>query len=113
MRSIVTAVLAFLCAGAGWYYVLHAGSAEKLGEFERPADNRLRIRLRRWGGAALVVIGVAFYIGLYIADRRGNPVAIVLCLGSVVLLLPVVIFLAYVDLRLTRKMREAQRSGRK
>lgn len=108
----VPTVFSLLCAAAGWYYLLHAGSAAKLGEYERPADNQLRIRLRRWGGILLVIIAIAFYVGFRIADQHGNPVSVVLCLTAVCLLLPVVLFLAFVDLRLTRKMREAQRSKR-
>lgn len=113
MSSIVPTILSLLCAAAGWYYLMHAGHAERLGEFERPADNKLRIRLRRWGGAGLVLIAVAFYVGFRIADLRGNPIAIMLCLSAVVILLPFVLFLAYVDLRLTRKMNDARRSREK
>ena len=108
----VPTIFSLLCAAAGWYYLMHAGSAAKLGEYERPADNQLRIRLRRWGGILLVVIAVAFYIGFRIADQHGNPISVMMCLLIVCLLLPVVLFLAFVDLRLTRKMREAGRSKR-
>ena len=105
---IVPTLCSLVCAAAGWYYLLHAGGAEKLGDFERPADNRLRIRLRRWGGAGMVVIAIAFYAGMRIASYgNANPVAVALCLAAVVILLPIVVFLAYVDLRLTRKMRQS------
>ena len=116
--SAVPTVFALLCAAAGWYYVLHAGSAARLEGLERSADNRLRIRLRRWGGVGMVLIGVAFYVALRIADRqiqdhRGSPVLVALCLFAIVLLLPVVLFLAWVDLRLTRKMRDALREKKR
>ena len=113
MNMAVPTVCSLLFAAAGWYYLLHAGGAAKLAPFERPADNRLRIRLRRWGGLGLVIIAAAFYIGLRIADRHGNPVSVMICLSAVMLLLPAVLFLAYVDIRLTRKMREANRDKTK
>ena len=106
---MVVTVFSLACAAAGWYYLLHADKAERLSAFERPADNRLRIRLRRWNGAAMVVMAVGFYVGFRIAERGGSPIAIMTCLGGVLLLMPVVLFLAYVDIRLTRKMREANR----
>ena len=117
MRWVPT-LFALMCAGAGWYYLLHAGSAARLGGLEREADNRLRIRLRRWGGAGLVLIGVAFYVAFRIADNQtaahqGNPLWVALCLCAIIILLPIVLFLAWVDLRLTRKMRDAVREKQK
>ena len=114
----VPTVFALLCAAAGWYYLLHAGGASRLERLERPSDNRLRIRLRRWGGAGMVLIGVAFYVAFRIADqqaqdRHGSPVLVALCLFAIVLLLPLVLFLAWVDIRLTRKMREALRQKKR
>ncbi|MGC4033546.1 MAG: hypothetical protein QM754_17805 [Tepidisphaeraceae bacterium] len=100
-------IFAMLCAAAGWYYMLHADKAEDLSGFERPNDNRLRIRLRRWNGVLLVVMALAFYVGFRIADKDAGPLAIAICLGAVLILLPVVLFLAYVDIRLTRKMKAA------
>ena len=114
----VPTVFALLCAAAGWYYLLHAGSAARLEGLERQSDNRLRIRLRRWGGAGMVLIGIAFYVAFRIADRqaedhRGSPVLVALCLFAIVLLLPVVLFLAWIDMRLTRKMRDALRQKKR
>lgn len=100
-------IFSLLCAAAGWYYMLHGDKAENLSGFERPNDNRLRIRLRRWNGILLVVMALAFYVGFRIADNGASPLAVVMCLGAVLILLPVVLFLAYVDIRLTRKMRAA------
>lgn len=106
MNQIIPTVFSLLCAAAGWYYLMHAGSAAKLGEFERPADNQMRIRLRRWGGILMVLIAAAFYIGFRVADAEGNGVVVAVCMLAVVVLLPIVLLLALVDMRLTRKMRE-------
>ena len=106
----VPAIFAFLCAAAGWYYVWHASAAGKLAGLERSRDNQLRIRLRRFGGVGMVLMSAAFYIGYKIADNaHGNPIAVMLCLLCVGILLPIVLFLAWADMRLTRKMRESMR----
>jgi len=103
----IPAVFSLLCAIAGWYYVWHASAASRLSAFESARDNSLRIRLRRWGGVGMVLLAAAFYVGYTVADRHGNPIAVLLCLGSVMVLLPFVLFLAWVDMRLTRKMKDS------
>jgi hypothetical protein len=112
MNQIIPTIFSLLCAGAGWYYLMHAGSAAKLGSYERPADNLLRIRLRRWGGILLVMIAIAFYIGFRVADADGNGVVVALSMLTVIVLLPIVLLLALVDMKLTRKMRESFRNRR-
>jgi fructose-specific phosphotransferase system IIC component len=103
----VPAVFSLLVAVAGFFYLQHAGGAGHLADLEGEKENALRIRLRRFGGAAMILLAIAFYVGYAVADRRGSAAVVLACLCLVVLLLPVILFLAWVDLRLTRRMREA------
>ena len=103
----VPTIFALLCGAAGWFYFLHAGHAAHLRPIEAERDNALRIRLRRTGGLLMFALAVAFYVGFTVADRRGNAMIVLVCLVLIVLLLPVILFLAWIDMRLTRKMRES------
>jgi len=102
-------IFALLCGAAGWFYFLHAARAKELMSIETERDNALRIRLRRVGGLLMVLLAIAFYAGYAIANRQGSAVIVLVCLSAVVLLLPVILFLAWVDVRLTRKMRQTLR----
>lgn len=104
--SYLPAIFALLCGAAGWFYFLHAGRASHLEGIEHPRDNALRIRLRRIGGVAMVVLAISFYGSYHLAQHEGNALLVLLCMAVMALLLPVILFLAWVDLRLTRKMRE-------
>jgi L-asparagine transporter-like permease len=101
------AIFSLLVAAAGWFYILHASRALTLKGFETDRDNRLRIRLRRIGGGLMIVLAVAFYVGYVFAGHVDRRWVALVCIMLVMLLLPVILFLAYVDLRLTRKMRES------
>lgn len=105
--SLLPGIFALLVASAGWFYILHAARATALQQYEKPQDNRLRIRLRRAGGGLMIALAIAFYVGYITAERKGSAAVVLGCMAAVVLLLPLILFLAYVDLRLTRKMREA------
>ncbi len=105
--SFLPAIFALIVAAAGWFYIMHASRATSLQQFEAASDNRLRIRLRRIGGGLMIALAIAFYVGYLTAERKGDAWIMLACMAVVVLLLPVILFLAYVDLRLTRKMRES------
>jgi UDP-N-acetylmuramyl pentapeptide phosphotransferase/UDP-N-acetylglucosamine-1-phosphate transferase len=111
--TYIPAAFAFLVAAAGWFYVLHASRARHLLGFEEERDNNLRIRLRRICGGTMMVLALAFYLGYVLAERQAKPIWVLLCLLLVMLLLPVILFLAWVDLRLTRKMRESLKQRKK
>jgi hypothetical protein len=102
--SYLPAIFSLLVAAAGWFYIMHAAGATNLQGYEASSDNRLRIRLRRVGGGLMIGLAVSFYVAYAIAERR--PGVAVAAMAMVVVLLPAILFLAYVDLRLTRKMRE-------
>ncbi|MBC7783757.1 MAG: hypothetical protein H7144_07945 [Burkholderiales bacterium] len=113
MTSYLPPIFSLLVAAAGWFYFLHAGRAEHLVKFEAQSDNRLRIRLRRVGGVGMMLLAVAFYVGFAVADRHGSGIIVITCMLSVLVLLVVVLFLAWVDIRLTRKMRETVKRRQK
>ena len=105
--SPLPAIFSLLIAAAGWFYVLHASRAKHLTMFENNRDNKLRIRLRQVCGGTIMTLAVLFYVAYLLAERKASPAGLAVCLLLIVAGLPVILFLAWVDLRLTRKMRES------
>jgi len=106
---VFPSIFALLCAAAGWYYLLHAQSAARLSGLENDRENRLRVRLRRAGGIGILVISLSFYLVFVAANRHGNPYVVLIGLGIIILTLPIILFLAWVDIRLTRRLRDRHR----
>lgn len=106
------AIFSIVVAAAGWFYILHAARASSLKGFETDRDNRLRIRLRRIGGVLMIALAVSFYSAYSLAGDPDRRWIALFCVILTVLLLPTILFLAYVDLRLTRKMRETFKRNR-
>lgn len=104
--TFLPAIFSILVAAAGWFYILHAAQASSLKGFETDRDNRLRIRLRRICGVLMIVLAISFYLAYNLASNPDRRWIALFCVILVLLLLPSILFLAYVDLRLTRKMRE-------
>jgi len=111
--SYLPAIFALLCGAAGWFYFLHASRASRLSGLEAERDNALRIRLRRIGGILMFILSVTFYASYALAHQRGNALLVLACMSVTVLLLPVILFLAWVDIRLTRKMRQHMKERRR
>ena len=106
---ILPSIFSLICAAIGWYYLLHAQSAAQLGGLENERENRLRMRLRRAGGIGILVISLAFYLSFIAVNHHGNPYVVLAGLTIIVLTLPAILFLAWVDIRLTRRLRDRQR----
>ncbi len=102
MTSYLPAIFSFLAAAAGWFYFLHAERAKNLLDFETAPDNLLRIRLRRFGGVIMILLAICFF-GAY---SFSNKLLVLICLMLVLLFLCAILFLGWVDMRLTHKMRE-------
>jgi drug/metabolite transporter (DMT)-like permease len=96
------AVFALIVMAAGWYYVFYSPAAGRLTGVESDNANRLRIRLRRANGIAMMLLAVCFYAVGYSITR---PVSFVLAMLVILVLLMVVLALALVDVRLTARFR--------
>jgi UDP-N-acetylmuramyl pentapeptide phosphotransferase/UDP-N-acetylglucosamine-1-phosphate transferase len=113
MRGVqghLPAIFALLVAAAGWFYMFYSKAASNLSSIEDPRANQLRVRLRRVGGMAMILLAVSFYAG-YVAIDRQRPSAAAGFMFAVLVLMGAVVLLGLVDLRLTRKLRKARRSG--
>ena len=103
-------IFALLTAAAGWYYLFYSRAAQRLSGIEDQALNDRRVRLRRVGGVAMVLLGAFFFAGSYaFDDPRQTPGAFLGVWTAVFGLLIVIVVLAMLDVRLTRRMRQ-QRS---
>ncbi len=103
--KVLGAIVSLLIAIVGWYYTFDTHAAEKLATVENAGINRLRIRLRRAGGCAMMALAICFFAGFYTVDFRDQPHAFVAIWIAVIALLATLVVLALVDLRLTSKLR--------
>jgi Na+/H+ antiporter NhaD/arsenite permease-like protein len=102
------ALFAALVMVAGWYYLFYSRSVERLSTLEAQRDNQRRMRLRRIGAVAMLVLGVLFYAGFYTVDPNRPGIAFFLIWSGVTVVLLVIVILAAMDVRLTLKLRRGR-----
>lgn len=106
-------IFALLTGAAGWYYLFYSRAAQGLEGIEEAALNDRRVRLRRVGGFAMLLLGGFFFAGSYaFGNPRETPGAFLTVWLTVFGLLIVIVVLAMADVRLTRRLRE-RRSRRR
>ena len=111
MHSLA-AIFALLTGIAGWYYLFFSKAASRLAGVEDEALNRRRVRFRRAGGVAMLLLAVCFYAGFYAVDADVAPGAFLAVWVAVFVLLLVVMVLAIIDVRLTARIRQRRRGRR-
>lgn len=99
-------ILALLTGVAGWFYLFYSRAAEGLADVEDERLNRRRARLRRVGGAIMLVLAVGLYVGFNAADEQVRPTLFVGVWSAVMILMLVLVGLALVDVRLTARLRK-------
>jgi hypothetical protein len=104
MVSHLPAIFSLLVGAAGWFYLFYSRAGAELATMEAVATNRLRVRLRRIGGFAMILLAVSFYVGMEALEQR-NPTTFVGFMIAVLLLLCAIIVLGLVDLHLTNRLR--------
>jgi Na+/H+ antiporter NhaD/arsenite permease-like protein len=104
----IPAIFCLFTAAAGWFYLFYSRAAHRLAAVEDQRINQARIRLRRIGASAMILLAVAFAVGYYGADVHQPSATFAIAWGSVLLLLPVMLGIGLADLRLTRKLRRAE-----
>lgn len=100
-------IFCLIVATAGWYYMFYTHAADNLASVEASAVNRRRVRLRRVGGFAMILLALLFYYGVNALEYR-NAAAAAWFLFAVLALMMVIIALGLYDLRLTNRIRRAQ-----
>ena len=107
-------IFALLTAAAGWFYMFYSGAAKRLEGIENQRLNSRRVALRRAGGAAMFLLGVFFFAGFRaLEDPKPSPSKFLAVWLTVFALLILVIVLAMIDLRLTRKLRVNQKGAQR
>ena len=93
----------------GAYYLVNAGAIDWLGSLEGSQVNRLRVRLRRINGIVMLLTSIALYLGISRVSEHepGEPMGLVAPLAwlAVLPLLLAMVGLAWLDMRLTRKLK--------
>lgn len=87
--------------------MFYTHAAESLASVEATNVNRRRVRLRRIGGFAMILLALLFYYGVNAIEHR-NATAAAWFLFAVLTLMVFIIALALYDLRLTNRIRNAQ-----
>jgi UDP-N-acetylmuramyl pentapeptide phosphotransferase/UDP-N-acetylglucosamine-1-phosphate transferase len=100
-------IFSLVVAAAGWFYMFYSTAASRLASAEPSPANVLRVRMRRIGGLAMILLAIAFYV-MFAALAREDPVLAGTCLLVVCLLMSAIIVLGLVDLRLTHRIRSSQ-----
>jgi hypothetical protein len=109
--SLAVDLVALACGVAGWFYLFYSNAAAKLAGIESARRNTVRVVLRRVCGAALVLLGAAFFAGFNIDEHR-NPGAYLGVWAIALLLLLLIIILVGADLGFTLKLRRERERGR-
>lgn len=100
------AILSLLTGVAGWFYMFYSKAAEGLGRVEDQRLNNHRIRLRRVGGAVMLLLAALMYIGWYAVSLDPPTLAAAGVWLAVLVLLALLSLLAMVDMRLTLRLRQ-------
>jgi hypothetical protein len=109
---ICTGAIGLGIAVAGWFYTFQSQAAVVLADVEREALNRRRVRLRRFGGCAMMGLGICFVAGFNAVDVKRHPGTFEGIWVAVCLLLFLLLYLAIVDLRLTLRLNRRPRGNR-
>src|SRR5829696_2188422 len=97
-------IFALLTGAAGWFYLFYSRGAHRLSGIEDQRLNGRRIGLRRLGGLAMLLLGGFFFAGFYaFEDPHRRPGLFLGVWLAVFVLLIVLVVLAMIDLRLTRR----------
>ena len=106
---LIVDTFSLLTAAAGWYYLFYSRAAKQLDGIEVHRLNQWRVRLRRIGGAAMLLLGVAFFAGFQVV----NPRFFVATWISVMALLAAIVILGLIDVRLTWQVQKKLRGRNK
>jgi len=104
------AILSILTGISGWYYLFYSRAAQRLSGIEEERLNLRRMRLRRIGGAVMLLLAAGLYLGFYAASEQVRPTLFVVVWCAVMILMVLLVLLALLDVRLTYRLR-GQRLG--
>ena len=104
--TYLPAILSLLTGIAGWFYMFYSKAAQGLGRVEEQRLNNHRIRLRRVGGAVMLVLAGLMYVGWYAVSLDPPTLAAAGVWLAVLVLLALLSVLAMVDMRLTLRLRQ-------
>jgi len=112
MLRAFCAIFSLFIAAAGWYYMFYSRAASRLSGMEDANINAMRVWLRKVNGLLMFLLAVCFFAGFFAVDldhptRMTAIVWLAVC-GLVLALMA----LGLVDLRLTWRLRIADKAVR-
>jgi hypothetical protein len=110
MLRTFCAIFSLAVAAVGWYYMFYSRAASRLSGIEDAHVNSMRIWLRKINGMLMFLLAISFFAGFFAVDldhptRMTAFVWLAVC-GLVLALLA----LGLVDLRLTWRLRMADKN---
>jgi uncharacterized BrkB/YihY/UPF0761 family membrane protein len=109
----IVGILALLIAAVGWYYLFYSRAADRLGSIEEQETNRKRGLLRRVNAIVMLLMAVGIAAGTYRYHPDTSRDEWIATWTAVMLLLPISVVLALIDVRLTMKLRDQLRERNK
>src|SRR4029079_8121183 len=111
MLRAFCAIFSFFVAACGWYYMFYSRAANRLSSIEDAHINAMRVWLRKINGLLMFLLAICFFAGFFAVDldpptRMTAIVWLAVC-GLVLALMA----LGLVDLRLTWRLRIADKSA--
>jgi uncharacterized protein YacL len=113
ITRVLPGMLALLIGVAGWFYLFYSRAASNLAGVEDQRLNLRRMSFRRFGAVVMLILAVLIAVGSYGYDLEKPTAGFFVLWMCVIALLMVVVILAFVDLRLTVKLRDSLRRQRK
>src|SRR6185295_19164820 len=106
------AIFSLFIAAAGWYYMFYSRAANRLSGIEEANINAMRVWLRKINGLLMFLLAICFFSGFFAVDldhpsRMTAIVWLAVC-GLVLALMA----LGLVDLRLTWRLKIADKAVR-
>lgn len=97
-------IFALLAAAAGWHYLVFSNAAGRLRGVEAGRNHRIRVLLRRFNGVMLMTMAVLFFLGSQ-PWMESRPMTFMGVWFGVMALLLLIVISAFIDIRLTIKLK--------
>src|SRR5215510_4788506 len=112
MLRAFCAMFSLFVAACGWYYMFYSRAASRLSGIEDANVNTVRVWLRKINGLLMFLLAISFFAGFFAVDLDHPTRMTALVWLAVCVLVLALMALGLVDLRLTWRLRMAERAVR-
>jgi hypothetical protein len=112
MLRAFCAMFSLFVAACGWYYMFYSRAASRLSGIEDANINGMRVWLRKINGLLMFLLAISFFAGFFAVDLDHPTRMTALVWLAVCILVLLLMALGLVDLRLTWRLRMADKAVR-